>query len=155
MVDRRDIGSWLEGPRARTSAPGEYRGQRLGMPLSGPGSIAHFGRRLVGVVIDWLLCLLIANALWGVGWQETGGRSFIPLAVFAVENLLLVGTLGTTIGHRVVGIQVRNVAGGRAHLLQVVVRTVLLCLAIPALIWDRDGRGMHDRVANTVIVNVR
>jgi uncharacterized RDD family membrane protein YckC len=113
------------------------------MPPSGPGSIAHFGRRLV------------ANGLWGVGWQETGGRSFIPLAIFAVENLLLVGTLGTTVGHRIVGIQVHNVAGGRAHLLQVVVRTVLLCLAIPALIWDRDGRGLHDRVANTVIVNTR
>lgn len=125
------------------------------MPPRGPGSIARFGRRLVAILIDWVLCLLIAKGLWGVGSSEEGPRSFIPLAVFAVENLLLVGTLGTTIGHRVVGIQVRNLAGGRARLVQVVVRTVLLCLALPALIWDRDGRGMHDRIANTVIVNTR
>lgn len=125
------------------------------MPPSGPGSIARFGRRLAGVVIDWLLCLLIAKGLFGAGWSETGARSFIPLAVFAVENLLLVGTIGMTIGHRVVGLQVRNVAGGRAHPLQVIVRTALLCLALPAVIWDRDGRGMHDRIANTVVVNTR
>lgn len=125
------------------------------MPLSGPGSIARFGRRLGGVVIDWLLCLLIAKGMFNAGWSETGARSFITLAIFAVENLLLVGTIGATVGHRVVGIQVRNVAGGRAHVVQVLVRTVLLCLGLPALIWDRDGRGMHDRVANTVIVNTR
>ncbi len=125
------------------------------MPPSGAGSIARFGRRLGGVAIDWFLCLLIAQGVWGAGWGETGPRSFIPLAVFAVENLLLVGTIGMTVGHRLVHIQVRNVAEGRAHPLQVLVRTVLLCLGLPALIWDRDGRGMHDRIANTVIVNTR
>ena len=34
------------------------------------------------------------------------------------------------------------------------VRTVLLCLAIPALIWDRDQRGLHDRGAGTVLVRI-
>jgi hypothetical protein len=34
------------------------------------------------------------------------------------------------------------------------VRTVLLCLAIPAFIWDRDQRGLHDRVAGTMLVRV-
>jgi hypothetical protein len=32
---------------------------------------------------------------------------------------------------------------------------VLLCLAIPALIWDRDGRGGHDKVANTALLSTR
>jgi hypothetical protein len=36
--------------------------------------------------------------------------------------------------------------------LQVAVRTVLLCLAVPALIWDRDQRGLHDKAAQTVLV---
>jgi hypothetical protein len=35
-----------------------------------------------------------------------------------------------------------------------VVRTVLLCLAIPALIWDADLRGLHDRAAGTMLVRV-
>lgn len=34
------------------------------------------------------------------------------------------------------------------------VGTLLLCLAVPALIWDRDQRGMHDRAANTVVVRM-
>jgi hypothetical protein len=29
---------------------------------------------------------------------------------------------------------------------------VLLCLSVPALIWDRDQRGLHDKAAKTVLV---
>jgi hypothetical protein len=81
-----------------------------------------------------------------------GATSFVPLAVFAVENLLLVGTLGFTVGHRLLGLRVLSMTGRRASLVQVLVRTLLLCLAIPALIWDRDGRGLHDKAAGTLIV---
>ena len=35
------------------------------------------------------------------------------------------------------------------------IRAVLLCLGIPPLIVDRDGRGLHDRLAGTVIVRSR
>jgi len=31
-------------------------------------------------------------------------------------------------------------------------RTVLLCLAVPAVIWDTDQRGLHDRLSGTVLV---
>lgn len=153
-MDRRDIGSWLEGPRART-AGGDYPGQRLGMPPSGPGAIGAFGPRLLGVVIDWTLCQLIAAAFLGVSWGQGGPRSFLVLAVFAVENLLLVGTVGCTLGQRVAGVQVRSLTGGRATFLQVLIRTVLLCLFLPAVFWDRDGRGGHDRMPNTVLVRTR
>jgi uncharacterized RDD family membrane protein YckC len=130
------------------------------MPQSGPGSIGRFGRRLGGVLIDWGIAALIARGLFGVplpfsGTPATGAQSFIVLGVFGVMHLLLVGTLGSTIGHRAVGLQVRSVGGGRATLLQALVRTVLLCLFIPAVIWDRDGRGMHDKVPNTVIIRSR
>lgn len=154
VVDRKDFGSWLEGPRARTNE-GEWRGQQLGMPRSGPGSIAGFGVRLVAIVIDWAISQLIAAGLFGVQWGEGGPRSFIVLGVFAVMNLLLVGTLGSTIGHRIMGLQVRSLAGGRVMPLQALTRTLLLCLFIPAVIWDRDGRGLHDKVPNTVIVRTR
>lgn len=154
MIDRKDIGSWLEGPRAR-NAPAEYPGQRLGMPPSGPGAIGTFGRRLVGIVIDWLIAQLIAAAFLGVRWGEGGSGSFRVLAVFAVMHLLLVGTLGSTIGHRVMGLRVVSVGGVPVRPLQAVVRTVLLCLGLPALIWDRDGRGMHDKVPNTVVMRTR
>lgn len=160
MVDREDVGSWLEGPRSRSVGEGEWPGHRLGLPEHGPGSIARFGRRLCGIIIDWVIALVIARGLFQVPLPfsehtATGGQNFIVLAIFALMNLLLVGTLGTTIGHRFMGLQVRNVTGGRATFVQALVRTALLCLAIPAVIWDRDSRGLHDKVPNTVIVRTR
>lgn len=159
MIDRKDVGSWLEGPRARTTG-GSHPGAGLGMPSSGPGSIGRFGRRLGGVLIDWAIATVIARGLFGVPLPfsdppATQTQSFVPLGIFAVMHLLLVGTIGSTIGHRVVGLQVRSVGGGRATFLQALLRTILLCLFVPAVIWDRDGRGMHDRLPNTVIVRTR
>ena len=159
MVDRRDFGSWLEGPGAGTTE-GQWRGQRLGLPESGVGSIASFGVRLVGILIDWAIAAVIARGMFGVPLPfsdppASGGQGFIVLGVLAVMHVLLVGTVGTSIGHRIMGLRVQSVMGGRATFFQAVVRTVLLCLFVPAVFWDRDGRGLHDKVPNTVVVRTR
>jgi uncharacterized RDD family membrane protein YckC len=49
---------------------------------------------------------------------------------------------------------VRSVSGAPAKPVQVVVRTALLCLFLPATFWDHDGRGLHDKAAGTVIVRL-
>ena len=154
MVDRKDIGSWLEGPGSRGPQRTGHPGEGIGLPAEGPGSVGRFGRRVVGALIDWTLCQFVAYAVFAVPFGEAGPHSFIPLAVFAVENLLLVGTLGYTVGHRIVGLQVRSTNGGAAAPVQVLVRTVLLCLFLPAMFWDRDSRGLHDKAAGTVIVRI-
>jgi uncharacterized RDD family membrane protein YckC len=159
VVDRRDFGSWLEGPGARTSE-GQWRGQRLGLPQTGPGSIAPFGVRLGGILIDWVIAVVIARGLFGVPLPfadppATGAQSFIVLGVLGVMHVLLVGTVGTSFGHRIMGLRVQAVMGGRATFVQALARTVLLCLFVPAIIWDRDGRGLHDKVPNTVVVRTR
>lgn len=145
-----------------------YPGARLSLPESGPGSVATFGRRLLAIILDWLLCQLIAYGVWHVEWGATGGESFVPLAIFAVENLVLVSTMGTTVGHRLLGLQVYRLAPapvdtptGRTRLLGPpgfragAIRTALLCVVIPALIPDSDNRGLHDRAAGTLIVRSR
>ncbi len=71
------------------------------------------------------------------------------LAIFAAEHLLLLSTLGYTIGKRVFGLRVGKL-GGPLTPLNVVARTILLMLVIPPVIWDRDGRGLHDRISGTV-----
>lgn len=116
-----------------------------------PTAPARFGRRLLAVLIDWGICLLISLGLLGYQWGGGGTQSFIPLGVFALENLLLVGTLGHTVGHRLLGLQVRQVRQG-VYPLQVAVRTVLLCLFLPAVFTASDGRGLHDVAAGTTIV---
>jgi uncharacterized RDD family membrane protein YckC len=67
-------------------------------------------------------------------------------------NLLLVGTLGCTIGHRLLGIRVVRLGGAAAGPLHALIRTILLAVVIPAVIWDRDTRGLHDKIAGTVTV---
>ena len=143
MVDRKDIGSWLTGPD--TSGISKYPGERLGLPESGPGSIARAGRRIVAIMVDWGIALLISNLVFG-------GDSWANLAVFAAEQMLLVGTLGYSIGHRLVGIHVVRLGGAPAGPLAAVVRALLLCLVIPAVIFDPDHRGLHDKAMNTVLV---
>ena len=40
----------------------------------------------------------------------------------------------------------------RVTVLDAAVRTILLLLLVPAFIWDKDGRGLHDRVTRTAVV---
>jgi len=143
VVDRKDIGSWLTGPD--TSGISKYPGERLGLPESGAGSIARAGRRIIALLIDWGIALLISNYAFG-------GDPWATLAVFAVEQILLVGTLGYSIGHRAAGIHVVNAGGGPPGPLAAVVRTLLLCLVVPAVIFDPDHRGLHDKAMNTLLL---
>jgi uncharacterized RDD family membrane protein YckC len=120
------------------------------MPERGTGSLARFGRRLVAVLVDWFLCELIAAGFMSYRLGQGGLGSFKPLAVFVVMNLLLVGTLGSTIGHRLLGIRVVRLGGAAAGPLPALMRTILLAVVIPAVVWDRDTRGFHDKIAGTV-----
>ena len=126
----------------------------LGLPADGPGALAGLGRRIVALVIDWGLALLISNAFFGADAMAT-------LGVFAAENVVLVGTAGATAGHLAAGLVVRHLPADGAEattqpgLGAALIRTVLLCLVIPAVIWDADGRGMHDRLAGTVLIRRR
>ncbi|WP_084965653.1 RDD family protein [Thermoactinospora rubra] len=142
--------TWIGGVRAAGVDLG-YPGERLGLPEEGSGSIARYGRRIGAIVVDWLICAWAITPLLGV---NPGERPWVPVAVFAAQYLLLVGLLGQTFGHRLTGIRVAAMDGGRPRWFPVLVRTVLLCLAVPALIFDRDQRGIHDRVSNTMVVRM-
>ncbi len=141
----------MGGPRAAGVDLG-YPGQRLGLPEQDPGAVAGWGRRIGAVVVDWLLCTwAIAGGLLRFQGNDVAA---VGLGVFAAEYVLLVGTIGMTLGMRLFGIRVAGLRGGRPSFPGVLVRTLLLCLAVPALIWDRDRRGLHDRAGGTVVVNL-
>lgn len=84
------------------------------------------------------------------------GDPTATLVIWAIQHLILVATIGTTVGHRVVGVRVvREDGAPYVGVVKALVRTVLLALVIPAVVWDADGRGVHDRAAGTVIVRTR
>ncbi|MCT9079152.1 RDD family protein [Streptomyces fulvoviolaceus] len=155
-MDKRDaIGSWLSGPRAAAEDAGVdfgYRGEQLGLPEEGPGSIARPGRRLGALAVDWAMSILIASQLITQSYDQTSSNW--ALLVFFVMSALTVGTIGFTPGKRLFGLRVVAVDTGSVNPWRALLRTALLCIAVPALIWDRDGRGLHDRLARTVEVRI-
>lgn len=118
---------------------------RLGLPAEGPGSVAGPGRRLAAVIVDWLCCLLISRAFFDADPWAT-------LAVFALIQVVTVGTMGFGPGHRLFRMRVIALGGGWPGPGKAAVRTAMLCLFIPAVVFDQDRRGLHDRAAGTVLV---
>ncbi|MEV6589312.1 RDD family protein [Streptomyces acidicola] len=155
MDKRQALGSWLSGPRAAAEDAGVdfgYPGEQLGLPESGSGSIARPGRRLGALAVDWALCVLIAYSLITDGYGQA--TSNWALLIFFLLHVLTVGTVGFTPGKRLFGIRVVTQDTGTVNPLRAALRSLLLCLAIPPLIWDRDGRGLHDRLARTVELRI-
>jgi len=146
---RQAIGSWLGGASSINPNLG-YPGERLGFPSSGPGSVASMGRRLAALAIDWFMSLLVAGAFT----HRWGGVA--ALLVFYGEVLVLTVLQGASAGQRFLRLRVVRVSDReRVPVLAVVVRCLLLFLVVPAAIYDRDGRGLHDRAAGTVVVRGR
>jgi uncharacterized RDD family membrane protein YckC len=131
------------------STPNKWAGQRLGLPESGPGSLATMPRRIGAIMIDWGIALLISHAFFT-------DDSWATLLIFGGMQLVLVGTLGYSFGHRILGLQVirlgQKVKNGYVGLYKAFLRSLLLCLVIPVSIWDADNRGLHDKAAGTVLI---
>jgi uncharacterized RDD family membrane protein YckC len=114
--------------------------------------LAGLGRRLLAVAADWAIAQAVSIWVLGVPFGATGAKAFVPLGVFAAIYLVLVSLTGYTVGYRLVGIRLGALGRPSLSPLQVLGRTVLLCLFVPAVVWGKDGRGLHDRAAGTVLV---
>jgi hypothetical protein len=134
------------------SPPSRWPGERLGLPEDGPRSIARFGRRVVALFIDWAIAWVISVAFFPTSPFQSD--PWLTLGIFAVEQLIFLWTINGSIGHLILRMRVVPVVPAKLGWWRPVVRTLLLCLAVPALIWDRDQRGLHDRAAGTMLVRV-
>jgi len=123
----------------------DWPGRRLGLPESGPRSVGRLGRRIGAISVDWALASLISLALFRY-------NSWATLTVFAVEQILCIALLSGSIGQLILGLRVVPLATGWVGVWRPAARSILLCLVIPAVVWDKDQRGMHDRLAGTVLV---
>ena len=129
--------------------PSRWPGERLGLPNTGSGSVGRVGRRLAAIAIDWASAMLIA--LLFTPYESVAYTWVVPL-VFAVLQIVFIPTIGGSIGHRLLGMHLVSLTGGWIGLWRPVVRTLLLMIVLPAVVWDSDQRGFHDKIANTVLI---
>ncbi|WP_156686660.1 RDD family protein [Mycobacterium sp. Marseille-P9652] len=130
-----------------------YPGERLGLPESGPGSLAPMGRRLAALMVDWLIAYGLAALALRFGAFPPSQLSTAVLAIWFVLGLVAVRLFTFTPGQLVLRLQVVPV-DGRASLGigRLAARGLILALVIPALFTDADGRGLHDRLSGTAVV---
>lgn len=117
------------------------------------------GRRLAALMVDWLLCYLIASSIVGhnvaavvdAHYQQAEG---VTLLLFVVEVYFLTATSGLTVGKRLLGLRTMRTNGDRPGFKWAALRTLLLLFVVPACLSDRDLRGLHDRASDTVVVRL-
>ncbi|MEY4970329.1 MAG: hypothetical protein RLZZ277_560 [Actinomycetota bacterium] len=114
------------------------------------------GRRALGITIDWLAAYAITLGFFagsGTLLERSRGIGGTVLLVMALEYLILVTLGGSSFGHRIVGLKVVRFSEGQpATPLQVLVRTVFMVIIITAITFDENGRGINERLSNTVLV---
>ncbi len=147
----RAIGSWLSGP----PVPADFQpGVRLGLPADGPGSVAGIGARLGAFVIDAIVANLLAGLpyVFGVHYSANA-RGFVIFGAFLLVEVVFDALFGQTVGKRLLGIRVIRADGrGLGSVPWLLLRAVLLGMLVPAVVWDRDRRGLHDKAAGVVVV---
>jgi uncharacterized RDD family membrane protein YckC len=150
--------SWMSGTTIGSNGRTEssYPGERLGLPVSGVGSVAGFGRRLAALTIDWFIGYGIAAILATPDPAVNPGFGWLVLGVWFVLTVVAVVLFGASAGMMALGMRVASTGGkptvgvGGALL-----RTALIAVVAPPLVRDVDGRGWHDRAARTVVVRSR
>jgi uncharacterized RDD family membrane protein YckC len=125
------------------------------MPEAGRGAAAGFGRRLAALTVDWQLGYLIAWLFAGPDALASPNFSWTVLGVWFVLTAVAVAAFGVTPGKAVLGIGVASLRSRMVGVPRALLRTALLALVLPALARDSDGRGWHDRAADTVVVRTR
>ena len=114
------------------------------------------GRRMLGITIDWLAAYAVTLGFFSGGGsllERSRGIGGTVLIVLALEYLVLVSLGGSSFGHRIVGLKVvRFSDGGAVTPLQALIRTVLMVAIITAITFDENGRGVNERLSNSVLV---
>ncbi|WP_186446860.1 RDD family protein [Mycolicibacterium porcinum] len=157
----RTMGTWLSGPGPFDAGDGEdgqdgqgkYPGERLGLPESGPGSLARMGRRLGALCIDWLVAYGLAGLVMALGIISLPMLPTAVLVIWMVLGTVAVRLFSFTPGQLAVGLAVVPADGrDRIGIVRAFLRVVLIALVIPPLVSDSDLRGLHDRLTFTAVV---
>jgi uncharacterized RDD family membrane protein YckC len=111
------------------------------------------GRRFAALMLDWLSCYFIVTAISGGIGAVVPNRPFYVLGLFLTQIFMLSWLQGASLGHRIFGIKiVRYVDGGPINARQAFIRSFLLVTVIFAITFDEEGRGLHERFSQTILI---
>ena len=116
-------------------------------------TLAGFGRRVLALLVDWLIAYGLAALGMSLGWWSTAMLSTAVLAIWLVLGAVSVRLFSFTPGQLALGLQVASVDGRLpVGIGRLAVRGLLIAMVVPALFTDSDGRGIHDRLTGTAMV---
>jgi len=115
---------------------------------------ASWARRVLALVIDWLACTAVTVlALGGLeGWSEDRLSGGYTLGIFVLESALFTALLGGSFGQLATRLRVVRLDGRRLDLGRALLRSVMIALVIPPLVFRPDGRGLHDMSVGSRVV---
>ena len=112
------------------------------------------GRRMLGVLIDWLMSYAIAIGFFVEFGESSMGA--VVFLVFTAQYLIFAALGGATPGHRIMGLKIVRFSDGQMPTpIQALIRTSLLVIILTAITFDQNGRGINERLSNTVLVRNR
>ncbi|WP_250544573.1 RDD family protein [Canibacter zhuwentaonis] len=130
--------------------PSKFPGERLGLKEHGSGSIARLGRRILAICVDWALAMLLGKFIT----PSLDAESLVTLLVFLVTQSIFISTAGGSCGHLLFGLRIVALNGKWVGVWRPLVRSLLLAIVIPVLVWDSDHRGFHDKIPGTVLIKI-
>ncbi|QIK76217.1 RDD family protein [Nocardioides piscis] len=118
---------------------------------------ASWARRFGALVVDWAACTLVVVFVLGPEqWSDDPLSGFYATGLFILESAFFTALLGGSFGKLVTRLRVVRVDGvGRPiELFPALLRSILIALVIPPLVFRPDGRGLHDMAVKTQTVRL-
>ena len=102
---------------------------------------ASLGRRVLALAIDWTMSRLISGLLNPYFFIK---NDFSTLLIFFLEVAFFTIIFQASAGQRILGIKVVTYPEqARVAPKKIVLRTLLICLVLPA-VFTKEGRSLHD-----------
>ena len=102
--------------------------------------------------LQWLWAFVTPETTVYAIQPGRGLAQWAPMTVFLLEATLLTPLMGGSFGQLVCRVAVVRVDGKPVNVLHALLRTALICLVVPPLVFNRDQRGLHDLAVKTVTV---
>lgn len=115
------------------------------------------GRRFGAFVVDCVIAGLVTALFTHPHLSDVRSmtaQNYWSLVTWFLISVVGTGFFGRTAGMALFGIRVIRVDGtGMVGVLRAIPRAILVMVVIPAVVWDANNRGLHDRAVGTVVVN--